>query len=278
MIIKTLVENTASSKDFKSTHGLSLYVETKAHKILFDLGPGKLFLENANKLNVPIEEIDTVVISHGHYDHGGALKEFLKVNNKAKIYLQETAFQPYYSNAFFLKVYIGLDASLKENERFILTKGLFPIDDELQLFSDISEHRFNTGASKRLLKKVGNRYEPDTFDHEQNLLVKENNSFYLFAGCAHNGIVNIIDKAEQIAGKEMKHVIGGFHLFRLNLEKEDNKKIINDLAALLKEKKTLYYTCHCTGEKPYQILHELIGEQMNYLSTGSVLDIKMSEN
>ena len=58
MIIKTLVENTALSKDFGSEHGLSLYIETNSRKILFDVGAGELFLENAKKLNVDICEVD----------------------------------------------------------------------------------------------------------------------------------------------------------------------------------------------------------------------------
>ena len=83
MIIKVLVENTAISEEYGKIHGLCLYIETEKHKILFDLGPDKLFLENAEKMGVKIEEIDTVVISHGHYDHGGALGLFLRHNHRA---------------------------------------------------------------------------------------------------------------------------------------------------------------------------------------------------
>lgn len=76
MIIKVLVENTAVSSEYGKVHGLCLYIETENHKVLFDLGPSGLFLENALKMGVKIEEVDTVVISHGHYDHGGALDSF----------------------------------------------------------------------------------------------------------------------------------------------------------------------------------------------------------
>ena len=65
MIIKTLVENTSLSEEFKSEHGLSLYIETKNHKILFDLGKTDLFIDNAKKANVDIEDVDLVIISHG---------------------------------------------------------------------------------------------------------------------------------------------------------------------------------------------------------------------
>ena len=77
MRVIVLVENTSISKDYKSKHGLCLYIETKKHKLLFDLGSNSLFLENAVKLGVNITDIDSVIISHGHNDHGGALKKIM---------------------------------------------------------------------------------------------------------------------------------------------------------------------------------------------------------
>lgn len=98
MRVIALVENTSISKDYKSKHGLCLYIETKKHKLLFDLGSNSLFLGNAVKLDVDISDIDSVIISHGHNDHGGALKYFLENNAKANIYISRYAFEEYYAN------------------------------------------------------------------------------------------------------------------------------------------------------------------------------------
>ena len=87
MRIVPLVENTTKS-ELKAKHGLSLYIETKLHKILFDLGSDNTLFENAVKRNIDISKVDTVIISHGHFDHGGALKKFLDVNSSANIYVQ----------------------------------------------------------------------------------------------------------------------------------------------------------------------------------------------
>ena len=78
MRITSLVENTTKS-ELKTKHGLSLYIETKSHKILFDLGSDSTLFENAMKRNIDISKVDTVIISHGHFDHGGALKKFLNI-------------------------------------------------------------------------------------------------------------------------------------------------------------------------------------------------------
>lgn len=273
MIIKTLVENLALSNNYKCKHGLSIYIETKLHKILFDLGPNNLFLENAIKLNVPIEDVDIVVISHAHYDHGGGLKTFMKNNKKAKIYINENAFEGYYGKTLGMKFYIGLDRTLKTSDRFVLTKGNIKIDGELQLFSGITGHRFYPDSNKILLVKTDKGYIQDSFDHEQHLLINENGTYTLFAGCAHRGIVNILEAAEKITGTEMKYVIGGYHMFQLNLKKTENINLLYEFSRVLSERKSLYYTCHCTGKNIFHILKNHMKEQMNYLSTGMVVEL-----
>lgn len=109
MLIKTLVENTSISKDFGSEHGLSLYIETKKHKILFDVGASELFLKNAKKLDVSIADVDFLVISHGHYDHGGGLKSFLHENTKVEVFLHRLAFE----NERNVEVVVGASGDAK---------------------------------------------------------------------------------------------------------------------------------------------------------------------
>ena len=117
MKIIALVENTTASAEYRCKHGLSLYIETEKHKILFDLGSDRLFAENAKKLNIDITEIDTVVISHGHKDHGGALKEFMAINSHAKIYIKKEAFEPHYIKVLGLPFHVGLDEKLLNEQQ-----------------------------------------------------------------------------------------------------------------------------------------------------------------
>ena len=94
MKITILVENTTIDTRLTPKHGLSIYIETNKHKVLFDLGPDDTYLVNARILGIDLSQVDTVVLSHGHKDHGGALSGFLKVNSKARIYLHRQAFEP----------------------------------------------------------------------------------------------------------------------------------------------------------------------------------------
>ena len=97
MKITSLVENT-STVGMPVEHGLSLYIQLdNGRNILFDMGQRRLFAENAERLGLAIADIDMAIISHGHYDHGGGLRAFLEINDKAKVYIHNDAFQPHYS-------------------------------------------------------------------------------------------------------------------------------------------------------------------------------------
>ena len=131
MKVITLFENRTISKEYKYKHGLSMYIETSNHKILFDTGTDESFAYNACKLGVNLEDIDIAVISHGHFDHGGGLEAFLKLNSKAKIYIGKGAFDNHLLKIFgIIKHNIGLKKELLSNNRFVFVDGLMKIDDE----------------------------------------------------------------------------------------------------------------------------------------------------
>ena len=93
MKLYVLSENTALNEDFSSEHGLSVYIESKGRHILFDMGQGALYSDNAKKLGLDIKRIDTAIISHGHYDHGGGLSHFLRENDTAPVYIKDSAYR-----------------------------------------------------------------------------------------------------------------------------------------------------------------------------------------
>jgi len=274
MNIKCLVENTSISRDFKSKHGLSIYIETQNHKVLFDLGPNGLFLENAIKLGVDIKAIDTVVISHGHADHGKGLKTFMENNNTAKIYLHKNAFDKHYVKVCGIPFAVGLDESLKDSSQIVLTDEVFEIDEELKLFSNVKSRRLFSTANKKLLARYDGIMKEDEFEHEHYLIVRENDKDTLFTGCSHNGVVNIVERYQEL-GKDRKlaYVVGGFHLFNPISKKYETNELITSVAKELSVHNSNFYTCHCTGIKAYQIMKEEMGEQLDYLSVGTVVNL-----
>ncbi len=253
MKITSLLENTASSEKVRSEHGLSLYIETGNTKILFDMGQTDLFYENALSLGIDLKNVDFAVLSHGHYDHGGGLRKFLEINETAPVYISEHAFGAYYNGT---EKYIGLDASLKDSGRIIFTKDEFLITEGLKLFScNEKEKKYNLG-SFGLTSLENGEFVPDSFRHEQYLLIEEDDKKVLVSGCSHKGILDIADWFRPDV------LIGGFHFSKLPL---DNKLI--SYAKILDLHKTHFYTCHCTGTEQFRFMENHM-KNLSYLSCG----------
>ncbi|TCK92687.1 7,8-dihydropterin-6-yl-methyl-4-(beta-D-ribofuranosyl)aminobenzene 5'-phosphate synthase [Natranaerovirga hydrolytica] len=275
MKVITLLENRTISKEYKCKHGLSLYIETSNHKILFDTGTDDSFVQNACKLGVNLEDIDIAVISHGHYDHGGGLEAFLKCNSKAKIYIQKSAFDKHLIKLFkVVKYNIGLNKKLIDNNRFEFVDNMIKIDNELVLLGNVQGDKLIPKGNDKLLKE--NRQGlvvQDDFEHEISLLINDQGKYSLFCGCAHKGIVNIIERTKDIIDNELNTVIGGFHLMGMNIKKSESKKFLDDLSSMLIINNIdKYYTCHCTGEQAYSYLSQKM-KNLDELKTGKVIEI-----
>ncbi|POP32976.1 MBL fold metallo-hydrolase [Lactonifactor longoviformis] len=123
--IVTLIEDTGRDDGLEKEHGLSFYIEAAGHKVLFDTGASNRFLINAEALGIDISQADTLVISHGHYDHGGGMEAFLEVNQKAGIYIRRDAFLPHYSGKQKGWADIGICSKLRVPQECILQSGNF---------------------------------------------------------------------------------------------------------------------------------------------------------
>ena len=263
MKITALVEN-QSGGQLKAVHGLSLYIETHKHKILFDLGPDQTLFENSRTLGIDLTAVDTVIISHGHSDHGGALSQFLKINQTAEIYIQREAFRKYYLKILFFKTYIGLDAALMNHPQIVLTDGDCDIDDELRLITVSDTSRYRSGANDTLYDERGK----DTFQHEQNLVIL-NDPNVLIMGCGHAGIVNIMQRASQY---QPKVCVGGYHLFNPTTKRTVPDKLLGGIAEELSGYNADFYTCHCTGTAAFRYLSERL-DSMSYFYCGRSIEI-----
>lgn len=270
MKVMILAENTTSNPELKSEHGLSIYIETGRHKLIFDLGKSSIFAENAAKLGVDISVVDTVIISHGHYDHGGGLGKFLSMNSDARIFLHKKAFDGHFAFSENGETsYIGLERSLMNSTRFVYTEGYFKIDDELELFSNVKGKRLVPSGNSDILMCSSGHLVPDNFSHEQHLAINRGENSLLFVGCAHSGIVNIIEHYHELKGFLPSCVIGGFHLYNRVRNEYEDKSVIAGIGEYLKSADSKYYTGHCTGLESFNQLKEILGEKLRYIKTGS---------
>lgn len=275
MKIVTLLENTSRRPDLTAARGLSLYVETAAHKLLFDMGPDASFLENAKALGVDLSAVDTAVLSHGHSDHGGGLAAFCEINGKAKICLRREALGAYFAVLpGEAPRYIGLPRALATmSERFVFAGDCEDLGDGLTLFSDVEDDKSVRAVAPKLQERVGAGFRPDGFAHEQHLLAEEDGKAALLAGCGHLGIVNTLRAAKKHLGRMPDVVFGGFHLFELDPEAPESEALISATAKAMAEGNTVYYTGHCTGDWAFDRLREALGDRLRPMDCGASAEL-----
>lgn len=258
MKVTSLLENTTSHPDMLVEHGLSLYIETEDRKILFDMGQTDLFARNARALGIDLSAVDTAILSHGHYDHGGGLATFLALNDSAPVYVQRDAFLPHYNGA---GKYIGLDTSLLGHPRIHLTEDRTDIGEHLTLLTCNGLDRPHDLGHFGLTERVGETFIPDDFRHEQYLLIREGNKRVLISGCSHKGIGDITEWFSPDV------LIGGFHVSKMPLGGDMER-----LARLLNTHKTQFFTCHCTGTEAFSFMRERM-DGLRYLACGQSITI-----
>ena len=267
MKLITLVEN-SSGNQCEGEHGLSFYIETQKHKLLMDFGSSDLLLKNSYLLNIDLKQVDTCILSHGHYDHAGGILPFSKQNSTTNIYLKSTAGDDYYNLSHGYEKYIGIDKEILNLKQCIFVHGDLQIDEELFLFTNITGRKYPAKGNFHLKQKVDGEFLQDTFEHEQCLVISQGNQKILLSGCAHNGIINILDRYFEIFQGYPDIVISGFHLMQKTAYTDDDVKNIQKIAHELLKTGALFYTGHCTGEEAFPILKDIMGEKLQHLHSG----------
>ncbi len=282
MRIINLIENTEGKAGCSCAHGLSFYIETAKHKVLLDLGPGIKTLENAEKLGIDLSEVDTVVLSHGHYDHSGGIIPFTEINSRAVIYMQKSAGGDFYSddgespNRERYR-YIGIDKEILKLPQIKLIDGDYKIDNELELITIRERSHDLPSTNKRLLIKEKDGFIRDDFVHEHFLAVSENGKRILLSGCAHNGILSILDAYRDRFLTDPDIVISGFHLMKKTDYTSEEVREIVDIANELKKYGSHFITCHCTGLPAYEVMKKILGDKLQYVHSGEEVKLNLDK-
>jgi len=272
MKITTLVENDSLDENLKSAHGLSIYIEEGNHKILFDLGPNNYYIKNAKKLGINLKEVDALIISHGHYDHGSGLKKFMRLNKKATIYLSKNAFSKQYK--FTGSAYHPIGIKKPNDFKRIITIDMdYKINDSMKIYSEVKYVKQLIADNSLMTKREG-IYTEDLFEHEIYLVIRNKTQKVLFSGCSHKGIETIIDTIEEKDNEPFTHIFGGFHLSHYNPEDLLQTTYLERLGEKLFTKPTSkYYSCHCTGNEAHYALKQSMKDKLERIKTGSIINI-----
>jgi len=230
MKITVLVDNNSIiDKYYLAEPAFSLYIEDDESKILFDTGYSDIFLDNANKMNIDLNQIDTLVLSHGHNDHTGGLVYLNDLKQKIRVIA--------HNNVDKHKEYEGLNisspiqlADLPNNFQILKTKE--PIK--------ISKHLTFLGQIPRTIQPQRN-LENDTLEDDSALVYECEKGIFIITGCSHSGICNIVEYAKKLTNKNhILGILGGFHILNnTTIEKEVCKYFASQDIDVI-------YPCHCT--------------------------------
>ncbi len=281
MKIYILTDNETCSPGILTEHGLSLMIELGDRRILFDMGMTDVYRRNADTMGLNLHKIDYAVISHGHYDHGGGLSDFLEKTPGAPVYVRKNAFSSHESDRGddgIFDIGIEMPSDEKDKKRIVLTGQEHEIEPGITLFAVPKLYTsMPLGNRKLFAKDQDGRRVPDDFMHEQNLLIQQDGISLLVAGCAHRGIPNILAWVNERFGVRPDCVIGGFHLSHSADFGEEGKSQLREYGEALKNSGAICYTDHCTGMKSFRKLRKIVGNTLEYAYAGNAINIRNKE-
>ena len=244
MKLTVLVDNnTFIDEYYLGEPAVSYYIEDENTKILFDTGYSNIFIENAKKMNIDLNEINKIIISHGHNDHTGGLK-YLSENIMNKN-IEIIAHPQCFNQKYFEDEYIGTPVKkekLENNFELNLCKEPVKISENIVFLGEIpSINEFEDREAIGVYDSINGKID-DYVKDDSAIVYKCEKGLFIITGCSHSGICNIIEYAKKVCKQEKIYgVIGGFHLFDLNEKLEKTISYFKENS--LKE----IYPCHCVS-------------------------------
>ncbi len=232
--IEVVYDNNPYKEGLKTAWGFSCFIEGTEKNILFDTGGnGELLFDNMKKLKIDPGKIDVVILSHIHGDHVGGLDSFLKENSNLIVYLPQS----------------------------------FP-DDFKHNVNSYGAEVVEVGGPVKICKNTFSTGELGGWIKEQSLVIRTNKGLVVITGCAHPGIVKIVEKAKELVSDEVLLVMGGFHLSGYS-SGEIGKIILS-----FKDIGVVYVgLCHCSGYTARRLFKEEFGKNYIDVGVGKKIDI-----
>ncbi len=255
-------------------HGFACHLQTPDGEFLFDTGGGMTIMNNAKLLGIDFTKLQGIMFSHGHFDHTGGFKHVLELTGKIPVYAHPDLFSEHFSQNSGKLTKIGIPWPQDELEQlganFIFSAEPYAVTADLTLSGDIPRRStVETGDPNLLSLDESGQQIADPLHDDLSLFINTEKGLVILLGCAHAGLINIIDHAIKVTGQNQIYmVIGGTHLKFCS--DEQMNATLDRLEELKVEK---IGTSHCTGLRGARILADRFGDRFFFASVGTVLDI-----
>jgi 7,8-dihydropterin-6-yl-methyl-4-(beta-D-ribofuranosyl)aminobenzene 5'-phosphate synthase len=270
-----VVDNHTTSPDLIAEHGLSFWIESADGVVLFDTGQtAEALFNNLTRLELSVDRIDAVVLSHAHYDHTGGLAALLQARSGLPVYAHPDLFQPRYSHRQSGTMSIGLEMGREELNRIAdlrLTPNPVELLPGLWTSGEIAERPHAKGTSANLVVRgPEGEWLPDPHTDDQSLVILgEDGTLTLICGCCHAGILNTLAHVQRVFARKVSVVVGGIHL--KSADEGEIAHVIRVLNATATGAK--YFLNHCTGDRAIELFSRVFSGKVDSFPAGMAIVI-----
>ena len=281
MKLISLIDNTAVDEKLYSENGMSFYLEFGGKNYLIDAGLTGKAAENARRMGLPVQELDSVVITHNHSEHIGGIDSFMKLSPDAAIYLRAGAQTECFRKNGLFKEAVGAGKGFfrKYAKNLVLFNSFSEVAEGFYLASCEVFDEKNINPDRSCFSLDGKKQLPYDMSDESFAVIfpkkRKADGLVIVGGCFHCGVQNILETVKQCwYGIPVLAIVGGFHFMGANPKTLgcSAEYVTAQARALKLSNAEKVYACHCTGFKGFDIMDEILGDKLMYIGGGEEID------